>query len=87
MKVYFHSLVSLLLATLPALHAADEAPQPIATLIEQSCTECHDTETKKGNLDLTELTFDLADPKGMERWVQVFDRVENGDMPPKSEDM
>ena len=23
----------------------------------------------------------------MDRWVQVFDRVENGDMPPKSEDM
>ena len=87
MKVYFHSLASLLLTTQPALHAADEAPQPIATLIEQNCTECHDTETKKGKLDLTELTFDLADPKGMDRWVQVFDRVENGDMPPKSEDM
>ena len=43
MKVYFHSLVSLLLTTPPALHAAYEAPQPIATLIEQNCTECHDT--------------------------------------------
>lgn len=87
MKAYFHSIAVLLLTTLPALHAADKLPQPIATLIERNCTDCHDAETKKGNLDLTAQTFDLADPKGMERWVQVFDRVENGDMPPKSEDM
>jgi hypothetical protein len=87
MKAYFHSLAALLLAPLAALHAAEKPPQPIATLIEQNCTECHDTETKKGKLDLTALTFDLDDPKGMERWVQVFDRVENGDMPPKSEEM
>jgi hypothetical protein len=87
MKAYFHSFAVLLLTTLPALHAADKLPQPIATLIERNCTDCHDAETKKGKLDLTALTFDLADPKGMERWVQVFDRVENGEMPPKSEDM
>jgi hypothetical protein len=87
MKAYFHSFAVLLLTTLPALHAAEKPPQPIATLIEQNCTDCHDAETKKGKLDLTALTFDLADPKGMERWVQVFDRVENGEMPPKSEDM
>lgn len=87
MKAYFQSLAVLLLTTLPVLHAADKLPQPIATLIERNCTECHDAETKKGKLDLTALTFDLADPKAMERWVQVFDRVENGDMPPKSEDM
>jgi hypothetical protein len=87
MKAYFQSLAVLLLTTLPALHAADKPPKPIATLIDQNCTNCHDAETKKGKLDLTALTFDLADPKGMDRWVQVFDRVENGEMPPKSEDM
>ncbi len=87
MKAYFHSLAALLLAPLPALHAAEKPPQPIAILIEQNCTDCHDAETKKGKLDLTALTFDLADPRAMDRWVQVFDRVENGEMPPKSEDM
>ena len=81
------TLLTALLAPLGALHAADKAPQPIATLIERNCTDCHDAETKEGKLDLTALSFDLADPKGMERWVQVFDRVENGEMPPKSEDM
>ncbi|MFM9168285.1 MAG: c-type cytochrome domain-containing protein, partial [Verrucomicrobiota bacterium] len=80
-------LTALLLAPLAALHAADKTPQPIATLIERNCTECHDAETKKGKLDLTALSFDLDDPKGMDRWVHVFDRVENGEMPPKPEDM
>ena len=87
MKAYFHSFAVLLLTTLPALHAAEKPPQPIATIIERNCTDCHDAETKKGKLDLTALTFDLADPKGMDRWVQVFDRVKNGEMPPKSEDL
>jgi len=87
MKAYFHTFATLLLTTLPALHAAEKAPQSIATLIEQNCYDCHDAETKKGKLDLTALTFDLVDQKTMDRWVQVFDRVENGEMPPKSEDM
>ena len=81
------TLFTALLLPLAALHAAGKPPQPIATLIEQNCTDCHDAETKKGKLDLTALTFDLADSKAMDRWVQVFDRVENGEMPPKSEDM
>jgi len=87
MKLTLTLLTALLLAPLAALHAADKTPQPIATLIERNCTECHDAETKEGKLDLTALRFNLADPKGMERWVQVFDRVENGEMPPKPEDM
>ena len=87
MKQNLAFFIALLLITLPALHAAEKPPQPIATLIERNCTDCHDAETKKGKLNLTALTFDLADPKGMDRWVQVFDRVVNGEMPPKSEDM
>jgi hypothetical protein len=80
-------LTATVLAPVATLHAADKAPHPIATLIEQNCTDCHDADTKKGKLDLTALKFDLADSKGMDRWVQVFDRVQNGEMPPKSEDM
>jgi hypothetical protein len=80
-------LIATVLAPVATLRAADKPPHPIATLIEQNCTDCHDADTKKGKLDLTALKFDLADPKAMDRWVQVFDRVENGEMPPKSEEM
>jgi hypothetical protein len=87
MKRNFILLTATVLAPLATLLGAGNPPQPIATLIERNCTDCHDSETKKGRLDLTALTFELADPKEMERWVQVFDRVENGEMPPKSENM
>ena len=80
-------LTILLLVPLTTLQAVEKPPQPLATLIEQNCIDCHNAETKEGKLDLTALTFDLADPKGMDRWVQVFDRVEKKEMPPDAEAM
>ncbi len=47
------------------------------------CTECHDKDTKKGNLDLTSLKPDFADADNFARWVKVHDRIESGEMPPK----
>ena len=47
------------------------------------CTECHDTETKKGGLDLTSLNKDFADRENFARWVKVHDRIASGEMPPK----
>jgi len=76
-----------LTAPLTTLQAVEKPPQPLATLIEQNCADCHNAETKEGKLDLTALTFDLADPKGMDRWVQIFDRVEKKEMPPDVEAM
>ena len=87
MKPILTLFTALLLAPVAALHGAEKPPQPIATLIEQNCAECHDAEMKKGNLDLTTLTFDLADPKGMNRWVRIHDRIEKGEMPPQADDL
>src|SRR4051812_42779324 len=74
--------VIVLACTAATLHAATPPSQ-----IEQSCTECHDADTKKGGLDLTSLTFDLSDRAERERWVRVHDRVEKGEMPPKAGDL
>ena len=87
MRRNFTLFSALMVAPLATLRAADKPPRPISTLIEQNCLDCHDAETKKGALDLTELTFDLTDPKRMERWVQIFDRVEKKEMPPANEEM
>ncbi|MCB1227506.1 MAG: DUF1587 domain-containing protein, partial [Verrucomicrobiales bacterium] len=51
--------------------------------LDRHCTECHDAEVKKGGLDLTALSLDRLEPGAMARWVQVFDRVVAGEMPPK----
>ncbi len=63
--------------------AAFAAEVPTAKFFTQHCTECHDKDTKKGNLDLTALKPDLADAENFARWVKVHDRIESGEMPPK----
>ncbi len=57
--------------------------EPIETFLDQHCYDCHDGETTKGDLDLTELGFDLSNPGDFSQWVDVLDRVEAGEMPPK----
>ncbi len=46
--------------------------------LEKHCVDCHDADTKKGNLDLRSLK-----PEEFARWVKVYDRVSLGEMPPK----
>ena len=60
-----------------------ELPPGAVAFFDKHCTECHDTETKKGDLDLTTLKFDLDDPKAFAEWVKIHDRVRDGEMPPK----
>lgn len=56
----------------------------VAPLIRDSCIDCHDAETTT-SLDLGELSYDLADPAAFRQWVEVYDQLANGDMPPDSE--
>ena len=71
-------------------HADDEF-ESIATgylvktlpLLESHCLNCHDGETKKGELDL-ERFGTLADVRQEpEIWQKVVEQVETGEMPPK----
>lgn len=63
--------------------ASAATPPTLTTFLDKHCTECHDSEVKKGGLDLTALKFDLADPMLFEKWVKVHHSVEDGEMPPK----
>jgi mono/diheme cytochrome c family protein len=75
--------VMYLLCLASSLLQASEVPAGTRALFKQHCTECHDAETKKGNFDLAVLTADFSKPENAERWVQVYDRVASGEMPPK----
>jgi hypothetical protein len=61
-----------------------ELPSPARAFIEGRCLNCHDSETKKGNLDLTALTPDFSDAENFARWLKVHDRIASGEMPPKN---
>ena len=64
--------------------AAPSAPPPVATaFFNQHCMDCHDSDSKKGGLDLSTFSFDLNTPKTFDEWVKIHDRVRDGEMPPK----
>jgi hypothetical protein len=58
-------------------------PKPVKALIDNNCSDCHDADTLKADLDLTALAFEPGDPANLALWVKVHDRVAAGEMPPK----
>ena len=77
----FLALFSVLAAFARPIAAA--ATSPDRTFLERHCFECHDSDVKKGDLDLTSLDLDPADSESFARWVKVHDKVHDGEMPPK----
>ncbi|MGV3662110.1 MAG: DUF1592 domain-containing protein [Prosthecobacter sp.] len=72
-------LIAALLACAVSAPAAAPAFRPF---LDQHCMDCHDAEMKKGGLDLSALPTDGSDAAALKKWVQVFDRVAAGEMPP-----
>ena len=82
-RTWITSPLALALATATVLIPASAAEFKPTAFFTKHCTECHDKDTQKGNLDLTALKPDLADAENFARWVKVHDRIESGEMPPK----
>ena len=78
-----HWLVALCV-TLAASRASAGALRPdLGKFVEKQCFECHDADTKKGNLDLTSLKLELTNAPNFSAWTSIHDRVAKGEMPPK----
>ena len=60
-----------------------ETPKNLRPFIEKHCVDCHDAEDAKGGLDFGKLPADLSQPETLAKWVRIFDRVDQGEMPPK----
>jgi hypothetical protein len=73
---------ALVLACSPFLVSAANTEE-ISHFTEKYCVECHDADTKKGGLDLTSLKLQPASRTNFNEWVKIFDRVADGEMPPK----
>lgn len=56
--------------------AGTEIPEPLGTLIRQTCLECHDGESAEGGLDLASLGFKLDNRELRDRWIPIHDRIE-----------
>src|SRR5690348_1195544 len=73
-----------LLAMFTPSASADQPPAPLQTFVRDYCTSCHNDVDKKGRLSLTSLAFDSKDAANLAVWIKVHDRVQAGEMPPKS---
>ncbi len=71
-----------LLAARPA--GAAEPVAPDQGFLHDYCTTCHNGVDKKGRLDLIGQAFDPKDSANLAVWVKVHDRVQAGEMPPRS---
>ena len=78
------SAIGLILQLLSILSTkAAEVPASTRAFLGQHCTDCHDSDTKKGGLDLSALALQPENATNFTTWVKVFDRVSAGEMPPK----
>ena len=76
-------IVQLEIAFIVTQLCAATLPPSTQTFLENRCYDCHDADTKKGDLDLTALKLDPADAANFAHWVKMHDRVRDGEMPPK----
>jgi len=75
--------VAYALPPVPTHGTPTATPKNVQAFIESHCLDCHDSDSKKGGLDLTALKFDLSSAQDFAEWVTVHDRVISGEMPPK----
>lgn len=57
-------------------------PTRYSALLKKFCFECHGSETQEGNVDLQQLSFDLATLKSAEQWQKILNAINEGEMPP-----
>ena len=67
-----------------------QGEQPTAKLPEKHrgflrhhCFECHDAESREGQLDLENVSFDIGTLESAERWQKILGAINSGEMPPK----
>ncbi|MDA1138803.1 MAG: DUF1592 domain-containing protein [Planctomycetota bacterium] len=61
---------------LPAVGHAD-----YKALVTRRCLDCHDNETRKGDLSLEALGFEI-DKTNEKQWLRALEQIERGTMPP-----
>jgi hypothetical protein len=59
-----------------------ELPPGIGMLLQQHCAECHSGDRSEAEFRIDTLTFQLDNPATRQRWIRMFDRVAQREMPP-----
>lgn len=80
-------LPCLALLVSPRAAAADSAAfdHVVKPFLATHCTSCHGEKKQKGDLRLDTIASDFASPATAGHWMEVMERINSGDMPPKKE--
>ena len=78
-------LLSFVLAAgIPQWGIAAERPTNVTRIVHESCGACHEGDDAESEIDFTKHT-NVDDPKGIKFWERVWDVIEAGAMPPRTE--
>lgn len=82
----FRVLSAFLLISATAMAATDSVfEQSVAPFLKQHCNSCHDAKKAKAGFRSDHLTAELVQPRMVDHWKEVFDRINAGEMPPEDE--
>ncbi|MFM8274462.1 MAG: DUF1587 domain-containing protein, partial [Gemmata sp.] len=59
--------------------------EPYEAFLQKHCVRCHGPEKKKGELRLDQLSRDFKAGADAQRWAEVVEKINSGEMPPKQE--
>lgn len=68
----------------PASDAAASLEKNVLPVLEQRCFDCHDAETKKGDINLAALKQPGNSRSDIRLWDKVREQLHSGTMPPKN---
>ena len=62
---------------------AEDVQTPLGTaFFENYCFDCHQGDEAEAGLDLESISNDLSQSEALIKWVRIFDRIHEGEMPP-----
>ncbi len=81
------SLAPLIACGQPSPDAKEERSfqEVVQPFFVKHCLECHDKDSGEGDLRLDVLAANFLDPQSAAQWVEILDRMNLGEMPPKDQ--
>ena len=81
LSAYICVICGFLLPASPAC-ADTPLPNPQQAFLQTHCLDCHDEQTKEGEINLELTTVDWAEQDSLHTWERVLNVLESGEMPP-----
>jgi hypothetical protein len=85
MKVLLLIAGSLITAVSAAPKDAIVSKEALQPFLDSYCIKCHGPEKQKGQVRFDEALWEIADNDTAQRWQDVLDQLNGGDMPPEDE--